>query len=166
MSHILYIYIKYIRPQSAQVQYSRSCPIICSLHYNSSPNTSIVRLTATKFKYLKFSGCTPYITLRRTTTENAVFFNCRVYCGDEPTRTRSFYPRLPSRCHVKVTNKPLRLLVATETRSKPRCIETNMRRISFCGVPTGTVTWSSVWTTPRHFTGHVKSQHSTWMGPR
>jgi hypothetical protein len=42
-----YVYIIYARLLSAQAQYSRSCSIICSLHYNSSLNTwTVIRLSA------------------------------------------------------------------------------------------------------------------------
>jgi hypothetical protein len=48
--HKFYVQIIYTRPQSAQAQYSRSCPKICSLLYDSSLNTwTVLRLTATKF---------------------------------------------------------------------------------------------------------------------
>jgi hypothetical protein len=55
MSHVLCLYNIYTRPLSTQAQYRRSCPIICSLHYNSSLNTwTVVSLTAAKFKPLIF----------------------------------------------------------------------------------------------------------------
>jgi hypothetical protein len=48
-----YVHTVYTRPLSAQAQYSRSCFIVCSLHYNSSLNTcTVLRLTTTKFKPL------------------------------------------------------------------------------------------------------------------
>jgi hypothetical protein len=51
--HMFYVYTIYTRPLSAQAQYSRSCPILCSLRYNSSLNTwTVVSLTATKFQHL------------------------------------------------------------------------------------------------------------------
>jgi hypothetical protein len=54
-THVLYIYIIYTRPLSAQAQYSRSCLISCSLRYNSSLNNwTVIHLTVTKFKPLKF----------------------------------------------------------------------------------------------------------------
>jgi hypothetical protein len=37
MSHMFYVYAVYTRPLSAQAQYSRSCPIICSLRYAWPP---------------------------------------------------------------------------------------------------------------------------------
>jgi hypothetical protein len=52
--HTFYVYTIYAKP--AQAQYSRSCSIICSLHYKSSLNTwTVLRLTTTKPKPLKFS---------------------------------------------------------------------------------------------------------------
>jgi hypothetical protein len=56
MSHMFYVYSVYTRPLSAQAQYNRSCPFICSLSYNSSlVPWKVVRLTAAKFKPLIFS---------------------------------------------------------------------------------------------------------------
>jgi hypothetical protein len=56
VSRMFYVYTIYTRPLSPQAQYSKSCPIICSLLYNSSLQIWIViRLTATKFKPLKLS---------------------------------------------------------------------------------------------------------------
>jgi hypothetical protein len=55
MSNILCIH-NICKAKSAHPQYSRSCSIICSLRYNGSLNTwTVVRLTPTKFKALKFS---------------------------------------------------------------------------------------------------------------
>jgi hypothetical protein len=55
VTHVLCIYNIYTRPLSAQAQYNRSCPIICTLRYNSSLGTWMVaRLTAAKFKPLIF----------------------------------------------------------------------------------------------------------------
>jgi hypothetical protein len=52
---MFYVYTIYTRPLSVQAQYSRSCPIICSLRYNSSLNTwTVLHLTATKFTPLIF----------------------------------------------------------------------------------------------------------------
>jgi hypothetical protein len=66
MSHVWCIYSIY--KVSAQAQYSRSCPIICSLRYNSSLDTwTVVRLTAAKLKPLMFSVlgfALPYIKLK------------------------------------------------------------------------------------------------------
>jgi hypothetical protein len=56
MSHMFYVYTIYTRPLSANAQYSRSCPSICSLHYNSSLDTwMIVHLPTAKFMPLIFS---------------------------------------------------------------------------------------------------------------
>jgi hypothetical protein len=55
MSHVLCIY-NICKAQSTQAQYSRSFSIICSLHYNNSLSTwKVIRLTAPKYKHLKFS---------------------------------------------------------------------------------------------------------------
>jgi hypothetical protein len=55
-SHVFYVCTIYTRPLSAQAQYSRSWPIICSLCYNSSLDTlTVICLTAAKFKLLIFS---------------------------------------------------------------------------------------------------------------
>jgi hypothetical protein len=64
MSHMFYVYTMYTRPLSAQAQYSRSCPIICSLCYNSSLITwMVIYLTTTKFKPLKFWELPTYFPL-------------------------------------------------------------------------------------------------------
>jgi hypothetical protein len=54
-SDMFYVCTIYTRPLSAQAQYSRSCPIVCGLRYNSSLDTwAVVRLTAYKFRPLIF----------------------------------------------------------------------------------------------------------------
>jgi hypothetical protein len=54
--YMLHMFYVYTMPLLAQAQYSRSCPIICSLHYNSSVDTlMVVCLTMAKFKPLIFS---------------------------------------------------------------------------------------------------------------
>jgi hypothetical protein len=77
--HTFYVYIvQYMKGLIFQAQYSRSCSIICSLHYNSSLNTwTVVRLTATKYKPLKFSVspfALHYIADRKQLT--SVFYPC------------------------------------------------------------------------------------------
>jgi hypothetical protein len=51
----MYLYTIYTRPLSVQAQYSRSCPIInCSCYNGSLLTWTVVCLTASKFKPLRF----------------------------------------------------------------------------------------------------------------
>jgi hypothetical protein len=64
ITHVLCITISIV-PQSAEAQYSRSCPIICILRYKSLYNWTVMHLKATTFKPLNFlCRVSPCPTLR------------------------------------------------------------------------------------------------------